>query len=337
MMASMRNCVFSTMHVPWPWIRQTLDGHGRMTDCDIQINTNDINAQWLVVFDEPYANTVTSVPKERRILFITEPPEVKPYPASYLRQFGKIVSPFTIKSVPSDTVLIENPCLNWHYGVETVSGSYSSEFSKLDDFRDMPIPAKEKMLSVICSTKTYTTAQRKRIAFVEKLQARLGSKVDIYGRGRNPISDKQDAIAPYKYHLVLENNYSNFFWTEKLSDTLIGFSYPIYLGAPNLGSFFPKGFLSSLKPDSDEANIALIEKLLTDDPWERSLSKIVECRNWILETTNVFDRVNRFIREGAQAPMSPNHAEPVQIKPTGRWEKALLRRVMRMGLYNPFV
>ncbi len=62
---------------------------------------------------------------------------------------------------------LENPCLNWHYGVDV--DSCSSDLSNLDAFRSMPIPAKDKMLSVICSTKTFTAAQHKRIAFVEKL------------------------------------------------------------------------------------------------------------------------------------------------------------------------
>jgi len=167
------------------------------------------------------------------------------------------------------------------------------------------------MLSVICSTKTYTQAQRKRIAFVEKLQARFGDAVDIYGRGRNPISDKAQAILPYKYHLVLENSYLENSWTEKLSDTWLGYAYPIYLGAPNIERCCPPGGMLALRPDNDAANLDAIENLLREDPWQRSLPAISNCRQWVLETTNIFARMDRLIHEaGALACSLPNLSRP---------------------------
>lgn len=331
------SCTFSTIHIPWPWMRQTNDGNGSMPGCRILLNKEEPDTCWVVVFDEPLPCTVTRVPKERRVLFITEPPEVKPYAASYLRQFGTIISPFSIRSIPQGTVRVENSCLNWHYGVETADAAYSSVIASLSDLQAMPVPDKDKVLSVICSTKTYTEAQRKRIAFVERLQNRLGSMIDIYGRGRNPISDKQAAIAPYKYHLVLENNYCNYFWTEKLSDSWLGYAYPIYLGAPNIEYCCPPDGLLALRPDCDEANFEAIERLLQDDPWERSLPAIRECRRWVLETTNVFARVDRLIQEATPYIRAvPNLDKPVPLRQSSRWQRALLRRAMRFGLYNPF-
>lgn len=318
-------------------MRQTDDGNGGMPGCRILLNREDDASLWLGVFDEPLPGAVTRVPKERRVLFITEPPEVKPYPASYLRQFGTIISPFGIRSVARKSVLVENPCLNWHYGVETADGAYSSELVNIDEFRTIPVPVKDKVLSVICSTKTYTEAQRKRIVFVEKLRERFGSRIDVYGRGRNPISDKQTAISPYKYHLVLENNYIENFWTEKLSDTWLGYTYPIYIGSSNIKDHCPSGAILCLYPDNDEANLNAIEQLLQEDPWECCLPAIRECRRWVLETTNVFVRMDRMIREAApQVRALPNLGRPVPLRQSSRWQRALLRRAMRFGLYTPF-
>lgn len=301
------------------------------------LNAEQDDTQWLVVFDEPPKGFMTRVPNVRRILFITEPPEVKPYLGSYLRQFGIIISPFAMKNVPKGTLWQENPCLNWHYGIETADTPPTSHINSLAAWRDMTIPLKSKRLSVICSTKVYTEAQRKRIAFVEKLQKRFGNAVDIYGHGRNPISDKKTAIAPYKYHLVLENNYINNFWTEKLSDTYLGYAYPCYLGAPNLPACCPQGALLPLTPDADDANLDAIDRLLEVDPWETALPAIQRCRQWVLETTNVFARVDRLIQ---QAPASLTAQalldKPVQIVQANRWHRALLRRAVCFGLYNPF-
>ncbi|UIB00009.1 hypothetical protein KUD97_14020 [Desulfovibrio desulfuricans] len=333
--AQQPSCAFYTMHALWPWMRQTEDGRGGMPGCRFLLNREAADTQWLAVFDEPPAQSTTQVPKERRVLFITEPPEVKPYPASYLRQFGTVISPFFIRNAPRGTVFLENPCLNWHYGVDV--DSCSSDLSNLDAFRSMPIPAKDKMLSVICSTKTFTAAQHKRIAFVEKLQKRFGNRVDLYGRGRNTISDKRIAIAPYKYHLVLENNYIDNFWTEKFSDTLLGYTYPIYLGAPNIAAKCPPGAMLILRPDNDEANLDAIERLLQEDPWEQSLPALRMSRQWVLDTTNVFSRMQRLIGEsGSHMFAAPSLNSPVALKQSSRWQRALLTRLRRWGLYDPY-
>lgn len=333
--AQQPSCAFYTVHSQWPWMRQTEDGHGGMAGCRFLLNRETADTQWLVVFDEPPAQSTTQVPKERRVLFITEPPEVKIYPSSYLRQFGAVISPFFIRNAPRGTVLMENPCLNWHYGVDV--DSCTSELSNLDAFRSMPVPAKSRMLSVICSTKTFTTAQHKRIAFVEKLQARFGDRVDLYGRGRNSISDKKTAIEPYKYHLVLENNYIDNFWTEKISDTFLGYAYPIYLGAPNMAESCPPGAMLVLHPGNDEANLDAIERLLQEDPWEQSLPALKKCRHWVLDTTNVFSRMQRLICESvSQARDVPTLEKPIPLQQSKRWQRALLKRIWRWGLYNPY-
>lgn len=336
-MMSSFTCNFLTIHVPWPWLRQTNDGMGELNGCTFCINAHQDSSTWLAVFDEPPLKTLTRVPRARRILFITEPPEVKPYPASYLRQFGLIIAPFHMRNSPRHAFLQENSCLNWHYGINTAAPEYSSSFASLKEISSMPVPHKTKMLSVICSTKTYTEAQRKRIAFVEKLAQRFGDAVDIFGRGRNPIDDKADAIRDYKYHLVLENNYTNFFWTEKLSDTWLGYAYAIYLGAPNLAQCCPPGALLTLQPDADEANLARIARLLENDPWKKSLPAIRACRQWVLESTNVFARIAGIIQMAeTQRLAEPPLSHPVPLLQANRWHRAILRRCIRWHIYNPF-
>lgn len=171
---------------------------------------------------------------------------------------------------------------------------------------------------------------------MKKLQAHFGEVVDVYGRGHNPIPDKALAILPYKYHLVLENSYLENSWTEKLSDTWLGYTYPIYLGASNIESCSPPGAMLVLQPDNEEANINAIAKLLQEDPWESSLPALRKCRQWVLETTNVFARIDRMIHgAGVHMGSQPNLSHPVPLRQSSRWQRALLRRALRAGLYNP--
>lgn len=237
-------CQFVTIHSDWPWLRQTEDGRGSQDGVQFALASQSAAEQpspaqtetWLVVFDEAPPGFCTTVPRERRILFVTEPPEIKKYPRSYLAQFGTVVSPYDFRSVERRSMVIGNPCLNWHFGVGRAEGKYSSKFASLDDLRYWPIPQKTGLVSVICSNKTATEAQRARLALVRLLKEHLGDVLHVYGRGFNPVDDKMSAIAPYKYHVVLENNLLPHFWTEKLSDAWLGWSLPIYLARPTSAS-----------------------------------------------------------------------------------------------------
>ena len=330
-------CLFCTQHVPWHWFRQTEKGEGICNGVRFLLNNDPEKiAEWLVVFDSPPGDFVTHIPTHRRILVITEPPEVKPYPPRYLRQFGTILTPFSLPGAGKNSLHVAGACLNWHYGVRTVSGSWETKFASLESIRQMPVPPKSKLLSVICSTKTFTQAQHNRIRFVERLIRHFGSALDVFGRGRNPIDDKADAIAAYKYHIVLENNRIGNFWTEKLSDALIGYSLPLYAGAPNIPSAIPDANGVVVLPIEDnDAAIKIIESLLEADPYAERFQAIARCREWCLETTNVFARVARIIQH------APCHGDTVSspqglytVKNSRRIEIALMRRLYRFNILH---
>ena len=158
-------CEFATIHSDWPWMRQTQDGQGGMGCVQFSLAPQSAAPStpqaesWLVVFDEAPAGFGTTTPRERRILFVTEPPEIKKYPRSYLAQFGMVVSPYDFRSVERRSMVIGNPCLNWHFGVSHASGKYVSTFGCLDELRHMPMPQKTGLISVVCSNKTATEAQ----------------------------------------------------------------------------------------------------------------------------------------------------------------------------------
>jgi hypothetical protein len=72
------------------------DGRGSMRGGEILFSWNPDDAHtsdWLFVTDSPYDNFRTRIPRERRILFLSEPPVIEEYQKSYLDQFGILVSP----------------------------------------------------------------------------------------------------------------------------------------------------------------------------------------------------------------------------------------------------
>ena len=156
-------CQVATIRHNWPWMRQTQDGQVAMGRVQFALAAQSaepptpLAESWLVVFDEAPAGFCTTTPRVRRILFVTEQPEIKKYPRSYLGQFGTAVSPYDFRSAERRSMVMGNPCHNWYLGASQTTGKYVSTFARLDEFR--PMPHKTGLISVVCSHKTAIEAQ----------------------------------------------------------------------------------------------------------------------------------------------------------------------------------
>ena len=95
------------------------------------------------------------------------------------------------------------------------------------------IEKKLKLLSIICSNKKELEGHRLRIKFTNICKEHFKERLDWFGSGYNFVEDKWDAIAPYKYHLVLENTSMKYYRTEKLSDAILAYELSSILGRSN--------------------------------------------------------------------------------------------------------
>lgn len=95
---------------------------------------------------------------------------------------------------------------------------------------DRKIYPKTKGISIIASGKNETDGHKLRH---EAIKA-LGDKVDVYGRGYNPVEYKLDALKDYQYSIVIENEKTEGFFTEKLIDCFVTGAIPIYWGCPDM-------------------------------------------------------------------------------------------------------
>lgn len=62
--------------------------------------------------------------------------------------------------------------------------------------------------------------------------------LDAYGRGVNPVDSKLEALAEYRYSVVVESYSLNYYFSEKLVDCLACGTIPIYWGCPGIDRFF---------------------------------------------------------------------------------------------------
>ena len=305
---------FASKHVGTGPFRQNFH------DTQVQFGGSEVFADpdWLVIFDEPPPGFVTRVPHARRIVMLTEPPEIKTYRRRFLEQFGVAIAPMPISGF-SGTVIRSHAALPWFYGTET-----------LDGLRAMLPPPKTNAVSVVITRKTKTPQHRARLRFVEQLQRRVGDRLQIRGVGFHIVDNKREAIDPVKYHLALENNVHEHFWTEKIADAYLGWSLPLYSGCPNMADYVPADSFLRLELSDLSASLDVVERCLDDDPYDSRLPAITIARNRLLDEHNIFALLQRIVLALAPGAQAGPLAKPVPLLSNGAFKVgAILSRQAR--------
>lgn len=90
------------------------------------------------------------------------------------------------------------------------------------------IHPKTKLVSMIASNKGWLRGHQNRLEWVEKLK----DKVELFGTGRpNQLNDKEDGIRDYMFSVSIENDSSDGYFTEKLTDNFVMGTVPVYWGS----------------------------------------------------------------------------------------------------------
>lgn len=248
---------------------------------------------YLVCYDELQWPLETRIPREHRILFIGEPPCITRYPAEYLQMFGTVVCPYELPKYRGRQVK-SHASLWWFYGID-MADPERKRFLTWEELAAAPEPVKTGELSTVCGNKSWCRMHRRRRDFVRGMQRRLGTRMTSFGPGFAPAPDKKDAIDPYKYHIVVENNDERGFWTEKLADAFLGWSFPFYFGGADVEKDFPAGSLQRIDVDRPRRAVAVMEDCMRRGLWEERLPLIREARNRILREHNFFYRIRALI------------------------------------------
>lgn len=131
--------------------------------------------------------------------------------------------------------------------------------------KEPKIYKKNKLVSMISSTKRMCAGHGYRLNWVNKLR----NKLDLYGRGFNEIAQKETALVDYMFSVTIENSQYATYWTEKILDCFTTGTVPIYHGSPDITEFFDrqgmiilhdKFDVSDLSPDLYYSMMEYIEK-----------------------------------------------------------------------------
>jgi len=167
-------------------------------------------------------------------------------------------------------------CLPWH-----IDRTY-------DELINCKVPKKPKSLSWITTNKAIFPGHKDRMHFYNFIKEHAEMKIDIFGYGINPIHDKWDRIYPYKYSLAIENSATSDYWTEKISDCFLSFTFPIYYGCSNIQKYFPSDSFVAIDIKKPEQSMEKIKMTLENGTWKKRLNALKEARQLILDKYQLF-------------------------------------------------
>jgi hypothetical protein len=104
---------------------------------------------------------------------------------------------------------------------------------------------KSKLISMIASQKTFTKGHQIRHQYAERFK----SHIDLFGGACGspklgielpsaPWKSKIQGLKDYMFHIVVENDFYDNYYTEKITDCFATGTIPVYYGSPTIGETF---------------------------------------------------------------------------------------------------
>lgn len=208
--------------------------------------------------------------------------------ADFLRQFDQI---FTCHETLLSNATSTPPFLPWMVNSNHGHTIFDISPRNLTYFEELESLEKSKKLSVICSAQSFTPEHRMRYRFVAELKEHFKDKMDWYGNGVHPLNTKWEGLAPYKYSIAIENNFRRSVLSEKLIDSFLTLTLPIYWGSPAASEIFPEESMVPIDIFDLSGSKQIIEKLLDEDPYEARIHELVKAKDIALTDFHFLTRI----------------------------------------------
>lgn len=279
-----------------PFIKQLKNFNSVWGNCQFFINEDIEKCDLWVIYGGLKQSESTLCSKDNTLFITAEPPSIRRYSRKFINQFGAILT--CQKNMQHPNLILRQQALPWWVGHKINNEKDTREYSKTyDELKSIKNINKTKNISVIVSNKKFTKGHKKRLSFINKLKESFGNDIDIFGIGFNEIDDKWDAIAPYKYHIVLENSSLDDYWTEKLSDAFLGMAYPIYYGCKNIYDYFPTDSMSIIDISNPDQAMEKIKSIIKNNIYEKSTESLRRSKDLILDEYQLFPMLVKYANE----------------------------------------
>lgn len=147
---------------------------------------------------------------------------------------------------------------------------------------------KERDLSVLCSDKVMCPLHQFRLELARR--CKKDGLADTFGKfdGGAYVESVDECLDRYRFSIVVENDISDYYFSERLTSCFAAQTIPVYLGARKISEFFnPDGILFLESMDVEAAVRVLAQ--CTKETYEERLSAVLDNFARVQEYTNMQD------------------------------------------------
>lgn len=316
----MPRVLLTTCCPQWPYARQTPASSGIWDEFEFVFNQSNVECDAWVVYDNPSLSLRSYCNPANTFFFSAEPPELKSYNRLFLNQFRWVV---TCHEINHPGHIARQQSQPWHVGVDIDRGYVVTQ--DYDSLVQMQTPKKSRLISAAISDKSMTVGHRQRLEFVKQLKQTLGDRLSVLGSGHQPLADKWQAVAPFRFHLALENTSRPNYLTEKLGDAFLGNAFPFYYGAPNVADYYPPDSYETIDIFRPRESIVRICAAIDQDLDIQRADQVAQARRLVLDRWNLFPSLAKMLRE----KMVSGEKRPVCIYRKGQRIKLAMQELRR--------
>ena len=264
------------------------------------INTDIPEADFWFVFEDLYKPQESCILNENKVIYLNSETSYKnshfldKYMKEYLLQFSL---KYGCYETFDNNYFNTKPFLPWMLNYVSGGSIFSNDGMDVKKLRNLENIEKKKNLSIICSNKVQTDNHKLRYEFAKNLKKYFGDEIDWFGSGVNPINTKSEGISNYKYHIVIENGNKNNLISEKLLDAYLGFSFPLYFGAPNISKYFHNNSYEIIDINDFKKSIKTIKDVIENGLYEKNFEYISNSRDLVLGDYNFINRIFQIVEE----------------------------------------
>jgi glycosyl transferase family 10 (putative fucosyltransferase) len=252
------------------------------------------NPDFVLILNSPSQDVLeVNLPAERIWFAAGEPPEFKPYHLGQGQGTVVLTCDASIAASPPsdrDSVLLPPVLQTWQVR------------RSIDQLARMTHVEKTKGLSWVTSAKDALPGHKLRMFFLRSIWGKV--PFDLYGRGFNPIDDKWDGIAPYRYSIAFENARTANYFSEKLMDCFVCLTLPLYYGSPEIHKYFPARSFVTIEPGDPHA-AEKIRDVIASELWKEREDALQEAKWLVLYKYNMFSQVSRLMLERLKPATTP--------------------------------
>lgn len=155
---------------------------------------------------------------------------------------------------------------------------------------------KTKLVSMVSSDKALLESHKLRISIAKEMKK--NPNVDTFGAFDGGRSVKiAEALTDYRFSIVLENEISPYYFTEKLLNCFASMTIPIYAGAQKIGDFFNSDGIIIIDKYASIEELNRIVNQCTPKMYEERLIAVLENYHKVQNLLTVDDYIFREFKD----------------------------------------